>query len=51
MAAFLAQISLHGVLVDRLQLAPTLVSTSVDPVARERLINRLIAPDSPPPRA
>ena len=51
MAAFLAQLSLHGVLGDRLQLAPTLVSTSVEPIVREHLTSRLPAPDSPPPRA
>ena len=51
MAALLAQLSLHGVLGDRLQLAPTLVSTSVEPLVREHLVSRLTAPDSPPPRA
>jgi hypothetical protein len=51
MAAFLAQLSLHGVLGDRPQLAPDVVSTHLESVAREHLIGRLIAPDSPPPRA
>jgi hypothetical protein len=51
MAAFLAQLSLHGVLGDRPQLVPRVVSTNVEPVVREHLTTRLITPDSPPPRA
>jgi hypothetical protein len=51
MAAFLAQLSLQGVLGDRLQLVPHVVSTTVESLAREHLTSRLVPPDSPPPRA
>jgi hypothetical protein len=51
MAGFLAQLSQQGVLGERSQLAPEVVSTHLESATREHLISRLVAPDSPPPRA
>ena len=51
MAGFLAQLSLHGVLAARPQLAPDVAGTNLECVAHEHLVSRLAAPDSPPPRA
>jgi hypothetical protein len=51
MAGFLAQLSLHGVLNDPLQVTPVLAVAGVAVRAHEDLIGRLVPPDSPPPRA
>lgn len=51
MAAFLAQLSLHGVLAERPTLVLHVSGVNVARVVSEHLISRLSAPDSPPPRA
>jgi hypothetical protein len=51
MAGFLAQLSLHGVLNDPLQVTPELAAGRLASRARENLVARLVPPDSPPPRA
>jgi len=50
MAAMLAQLSNHGVLVATFDLQPDLRAAASGAVAHEHLITRRSPPDSPPPR-